>query len=150
MLLTAFILLLKKCEDNYIGKIDGENFILAENRFIHRNEIKIEEHLNKNNIGRVVVLLESPHKDEFLKNFIAPALGKTGNRLACYLSVLLKKNKYINKDDELFLVNAIQYRCSLGYPTSCVKSCVFNYLFEREDVKNDSIERIHKINPNII
>ena len=138
-----------KCKDNYVLTIDGENYINPIERYKNK---KLVENLaiDKTNSKRIVILLESPHKDEFTKKFNAPALGKTGEKLDYYLSCLLKKFKYVNKGDKVFLVNAIQYQCSLGYPTSCVKKRVFNYLFEKDEVKKDLIERIKRIDPDII
>ena len=138
------------CPDNYIGKINGEKFISAENRY--KAYINGEKNLTygKDNEENIVVILESPHKDEYRKKLIAPALGETGDRLNAYLEKLLTNSLIARDGAQLFLINAIQYQCSLGFPTDCVRSYIFNYLFDQDKFKKDLKERIDIQNPKTI
>ena len=140
----------EECPDNYIGEIDGEKFISVEDRYkaymenkkTHKSGIKGEEN--------IIILLESPHKDEFTRKFIAPALGETGERLNSYLEPLLKRSSIVGSKAKIFLVNAIQYQCSLGFPTKCVRNFVFNQLFDEDRFKKDLKGRIDKQHPKTI
>ncbi len=66
--------------------------------------------------GRVVLILESPHRDEYERtrdNLLVaqgPAYGCTGCKIRRYFNLITKK---VYEDYELLLVNVIQYPCSL-------------------------------------
>ena len=137
------------CPDNYIGDIEGEKFISPNDRYKASKEEKTSQ-LGKSAEENIIILLESPHIDEFKKNLTAPALGETGNRLNSYLEDLLKNYLVAKSKAKLFLVNAIQYQCSLGFSTDCVRNFVFNQLFNEDTFKKDLKERIDKQNPKII
>ena len=137
----------EKCPDNYVGEIDGVKYITAEDRYTARDSIN---QTGKKGDTNIVILLESPHKNEFQKKLTAPALGETGERLSLYLETLLKKEHIATAQSKLFLVNAIQYQCSLGFSTNCVRNHVFNYLFEKQEFKDDLKNRINIHFPKII
>lgn len=112
-----------KCKDNFCGTI--ENIINAKNLhftldkrnlFLERN--KIDENVKSEGFRNIVIVLESPHKDEYINEyqFIAPALGKTGDNLQGQFIPVLK-NTLANLGTvnyNVFLVNAVQYQCSNG------------------------------------
>jgi hypothetical protein len=83
----------------------------------------LPEHLKNNDTPRLIIILESPHKDEFKnKQPIGPALSKTGNNIC---NLLHDATRHIRLDlsrpgdlFELLLVNAIQHQCSLGQDLS--------------------------------
>ena len=104
------------------------------------NEKKIKKYIADNFLKTIVIVLESPHTDEFLKKnkerlAIGPACGETGEHLYWWLPEVMlkylpflvdkvtKKVKYYSiKDIEsgvyvIKLVNAIQFQCSLGENT---------------------------------
>jgi len=141
----------KKCPDNYVGTISKseENlFIKCELRFENRHRTRPIAHENPN---RIVIVLESPHINEFRSSLIAPALGKTGNNLS---SELHRKLYCIISNDEQFydvyICNPIQYQCSLGLKCSNNKDIIFKKMWESKQVKHDFLSRIEKIKPTII
>jgi hypothetical protein len=71
---------------------------------------------------RVVLILESPHINEFVGN-AGPAKGKSGTLIRKYLSEVL--GQFVPAHAGLFLVNAIQYQCSLGVSTDKHRDVVF-------------------------
>ena len=70
----------------------------------------------------VLLILESPHTSEF-DTSPGPAKGKTGTNIVRYLRDV--PGIADKRDFGLLLVNAIQYQCSLGRPTSEVRDAVF-------------------------
>lgn len=81
----------------------------------------------------LIVILESPHKEEFINN-PCPANGKTGKLLVEHLLQVKGLSSY--KDHFLIVINAIQYQCSLGYPTRNFRDIIFNWAWNnggRED-----------------
>lgn len=70
----------------------------------------------------VLLILESPHTSEF-DSSPGPAKGSTGRNIVRYLrQVPGLRDK---GDFGLLLVNAVQFQCSLGRPTSEVRDVVF-------------------------
>jgi hypothetical protein len=70
----------------------------------------------------VLLVLESPHTSEF-DTSPGPAKGSTGRNIVRYLRQvpgLQDKGEF-----GLLLVNAVQFQCSLGGPTSKVRDAVF-------------------------
>lgn len=70
------------------------------------------------NKKRIILILESPHKDEFKLDGcklcqVGPAAGKTGTYIRKYLPLIFSGMKDFGAR-ELILVNAIQFRCSIG------------------------------------
>lgn len=65
---------------------------------------------------RLVVVLESPHKEEYEPNGEprGPARGRTGEHLKEHLADVVKEHVGEINDCEVLLMNAIQYQCSLG------------------------------------
>ncbi|MCR4661600.1 MAG: hypothetical protein K5765_06330 [Clostridia bacterium] len=138
------------CRDNYVGTISKsrENlFILKELRYENK---KYLYGVNSNK-KRIIILLESPHINEFNRNLIAPALGTTGEKLHLYLHKLLYNNGLLNETEYcIFLVNAIAYQTSLGFATTIYRDKIFRDLWEKNSIKNSLIRRINRINPSII
>ncbi len=68
----------------------------------------------------IVIVLESPHKEEYKdSNKIGPAKGVTGKKITKYLKKVLKSSKdvwYLVKksDFEIIIANAVQFQCSKG------------------------------------
>ncbi len=127
-------------------------------KFNNRNrdsiyERKLLKHEKNDKPNRIILILESPHKDEY--NFISdctrvngPAYGKTGENINRYLPEILKNIMldYVNENEikiyELVLINAVQYQCSLGEPTKKYRNKVFKAYMENEQIKNDFCFRI--------
>lgn len=116
--------------------------------------------LSKNNVKRVALILESPHKDEYDSNDnpLRPANGLTGTKI----NNGLQKRAFVNALNnncvyEVYIINAIQYQ------TSCYsifgkswsrgnRNQVFRALFDQNkgNLEQDFINRITKYNPDII
>ncbi|WII93298.1 hypothetical protein QEO94_00080 [Kingella negevensis] len=66
---------------------------------------------------KIIVILESPHKDEYKddRNKPTPAKGKTGKNIRKYLADIISKlDSDKSKNYPIFLINPIQYQCSKG------------------------------------
>jgi len=70
----------------------------------------------------VLLILESPHTSEFDES-PGPAKGPTGNNIVRYLHQV--PGLQDKGDFGLLLVNAVQFQCSLGFPTSKFRDAVF-------------------------
>lgn len=113
-----------KCGDNFIGTIrKNQNHRIEENlhfskekrmTFAHKNDLSSTTLKKTKNI---VIVLESPHKEEFRdQHNILPALGTTGRNLQRQFEKIFDEDLAIDLDQEysVILVNAIQYQCSNG------------------------------------
>lgn len=72
------------------------------------------EKCRDSNVGNIVVILESPHQEEFRENSfgrIGPASGETGRRIRSYISEYFEHRL---DEHTLALVNVVQYQCSIG------------------------------------
>ncbi len=156
------------CDDEIIGLLQFEN-----------NKYKFSTHKNyKNKIIRskeeyqrdytsdyskyksLVVILESPHLDEFdvidkNKKIIGnrPANGKTGERFRKEFEQIIN-NKYSSKLSKgnyfVYLVNSVQYQCSLGAKTNIFRDYVWLTLWLEREIRENFIDRLKIINPSII
>lgn len=117
--------------------------------------------LNEKNLGRkampneynIVIVLESPHKNEYNTDFRHPAIGSTGNNLNNYFKGLLDTlNNTIQNNTKchVYLMNAIQYQCSLGYHTSIFRTEIFNSMWKHHKKDEDFLDRLKDFYPNII
>lgn len=101
----------------------------------------------------IVIVLESPHQNEYNTGFRHPAIGPTGNNLKKYFYSLLDKLKGTIKNGTLchvYLMNAIQYQCSLGYDTSVFRTEIFNSIWKHHKKDEDFLDRLKNFYPNII
>ena len=152
------------CPDNYLG-----NFEIKENRVIHNNlwfdrkkrvknikEIFINDNklklLQDNKEEKIIlIVLESPHKNEFkgIDGHIAPAIGKTGKYLNDYFNNIIK-DKLGDGKYKVILSNAIQYQCSLGVNTNIFRDRIWIKLWLMEDFDKYFIKRLEKYKPDAI
>lgn len=151
----------KKCPDQKVATIKfngsefefGENFILKEER--KANEKKVEIKKNKQ-IKRIVVILESPHNDEFNAEITGPALGKTGKLFEIYF--IESFNKLYSKGHsgieengyEIIFMNSIQYKTSLGYDTRIFRDRVWLTLWCNDEISISFNDRLKGYEPDII
>ncbi len=151
-----------KCLDNFVGQISIQNnqIISSELNFSREKRMEfaknnsLENALNNNNYT-IAVILESPHKDEYSdQNFIAPALGATGNHLQKYfVNLMAEAIKNIKLDSgvyDVILGNGVQYQCSNGDDPKKYRDENWCRLWFSENMKQDFIERLNKYNPQII
>lgn len=89
----------------------------------------------------VILVLESPHIDEF-KDARGPAKGTTGRNIASFIGEIFDLKDAIERP--LILMNAVQYQCSLGRPTKKYRDKVFTATWQRGG-KEDFNNRLRKI-----
>ena len=141
----------RKCPDNYIGTISkNSSNLFVQKELRYQNKEKLLK-VSKKNIAKIVLLLESPHKDEFMINLTAPALGTTGEKIHSYFHKLLSKYAILTDIQmEVYIVNIIQFQCSLGFNTKKYRDKLFKELWEKPQTRRSLKRRIKKINPQII
>jgi len=129
----------RRCPDEVKGYLnyDGANFIFSEKN----NESTI--------CKKLILILESPHKEEYKGENIRPAVGKTGENIKkCIINfaVLLQYHysSFKNGCYEVWVVNAIDYQASLGLKTELYRTVVFQLLWYCNGRKTFQ-ERIKKI-----
>lgn len=158
----------KKCEDELIGVLNFNN-----SKFCFSTHEKYRDRIIRDldkycslygdkfkDYKKLVVILESPHIYEFnVKdlngNIIGnrPANGNTGKRFINKFSEIINNNfsSKLGKDNYLvYLVNSIQYQCSLGISTKIFRDYVWLSLWKEKDIRRDFVERIKAINPDVI
>lgn len=139
---TNFIKL--ECPDQFVGriKVDISSIILESgvNDFLTRQNINYKNEIAQN--SKIVLILESPHKNEFICPF-GPAKGKTGQNIRLLFSEVFKD--YLPSGTyDFYIVNAIQYQCSLGFSTKCFRDNVFAKSWECFG-KTEFINRLSKL-----
>ena len=141
---------LNRCEDNYVGKLSYKKsnlFISKQLRLLNK---KLRSKINCCSKNKLVVVLESPHINEFSKDLIAPALGKTGIYLNYYLREIfndLVKNE--RKTYKVFLLNCVPYQCSLGGSNKNTKNKIFKHMYTNY-WEDDLLRRLKEIKPSIV
>jgi len=125
----------KKVLERFFIKKEVPN-VLRYSYICDKNLTKIKKISQKNGIGKyndklvnnigsnILIILESPHKDEYDKYFnpIAPAQGTTGRNLDNLLTNLLNKIntnsnlfKQLPKNFNVVIANPVPYQTSLAY-----------------------------------
>ena len=123
-------LLERQCDDQKVTtvKIEDGVAILPDKEKWNRESIG-EDYVWKN--SRIVLLMESPHAEEFDKEnkVIGPANGKTGSNIFLKLPELIQSihnnNPFENEVYDLLLMNAVTFQCSLGFPTDHFRDFMF-------------------------
>lgn len=150
-----------KCPDIVVGK-DGVFWFEKAERKKHKNDLYEGLLVSKKNEKRIVIILESPHKDEFKKSIkkddffddeceANPALGRTGIKLQEYFNDKVVREKLkIEGHYCVILMNSVQYQCSLGEKTKLYRDCIWlKYWFEKETL-NSFEQRLNEYKPNIV
>ena len=148
---------------NSIFKLTRKNFLNGQQRY---DIIYSQNSSFKNTNKKIILLLESPHVDEFnIKNqnyTTAPIWGKSGDRFnSQFINVLNNNLNSFNNLNlgnnmmfDIYIVNAIQYQCSLGI--SPINKHIRNYVFQgmwnfnNNSFKDDLIDRIDYLDPYLI
>lgn len=110
----------RECPDQYLGLI-GDS--LGKSQFQERSLIA-----NRPPDACVVLVLESPHVDEFLGD-LGPAKGASGELIRQHLATslgIVDIERY-----GLVLVNAIQHQCSLGSNTVVYRDRIFRAVWRQ-------------------
>jgi len=105
----------RACPDQYVGL---KSEIETGGHFGHRVPASERPH----RLACVLLVLESPHTSEFGTE-PGPAKGRTGANIVRFLREV--PGLHDTERFGLVLVNAIQFQCSLGRPTSEVRDTVF-------------------------
>lgn len=148
------------CFDIIAGRNDVFWFD-EESRIKHKKDLNIKE--NKKQEKTIVIILESPHKDEFAsgenKNFFDriiksnPALGKSGDNLQKYFTaeqlVNLLGDEYMKNEYRIILMNSIQYQCSLGLDTNIYRDHIWILYWLKFGFQN-FLNRLESYNPDVI
>ena len=111
----------------------------------------------------IVLLLESPHKDEFDNNDspIAPAQGTTGRNIHAFFEQLVNIERrifdFVAPEASLIICNPIPFQTSLHMihkeklvPKEKLKEDIWKALWEETCVKEDFKLRIEKYRPSLI
>ena len=167
------------CNDQWVGEIifNGIDFeyngseVFQLTRKKSSGQIRVDVNYSASKIksskAKIVVLLESPHLEEFkvvgYPYNTAPAWGNTGDRFDSQFIKVLNRHiknigsKYLLKNRQAFdvyIVNAIQYQCSLGISpiNPSVRNGLFSYLWnlQPDSFYQDLIDRLNFIRPDII
>ena len=159
----------KLCKDEVVGTLE---YNISDDKYEFKLHDKYDETIirNKSDYCKyypnhkkyldLVVILESPHIDEFkskakdrLENKYRPANGVTGKKFKENFATIinnehsskLMKNNYI-----VHIVNSIQYQCSLGIKPIYFRDYVWLTLWKQENIRKSFRDRINTINPIII
>jgi hypothetical protein len=123
---------IRRCPDQYVGVLEA---IKALGDFPVRHPA-----LARPSGPAVILILESPHIDEFVGQ-MGPAMGPTGKNIARY--VRLVPGLDAMGALPLILVNAVQYQCSLGQKTERYRDKVFLAVW-KEGGREDFAQRMRQ------
>lgn len=110
----------RQCPDQYLGSIGA---LLKKPLFPIRSPAQ-----NRPNEACVLMILESPHIDEFIDE-PGPAKGLTGEMIRQHLTESLSIHGL--EDYGLVLVNAIQHQCSLGSNINVYRDRIFRAVWSK-------------------
>lgn len=123
------------CPDQYVGVISQ----LSPDDVDFPERVPVET--RPSGLKCVIMILESPHIDEFLNN-LRPVKGQTGILIREHILQVKGLSNY--KEQGLVLMNAIQFQCSLGYQTDCYRDDVFISSWQN-GAKDNFISRLNEI-----
>ncbi len=114
-----------------------------------------------NNNSTIVLVIESPHRDEYTESFqpIAPAQCTTGSKISKYISDILKQQNFDNGKYNIIICNPVQFQASLyslhklplsGKNTSvaAIRDKVWKEIFRLEE--DNFKKRVQSYKPTII
>lgn len=104
------------CPDQYVGNIYQYSDLSGD------FPTRINADLICGARNKILLILESPHNKEFV-GVPGPAKGKTGNLIRKHLLQIVEND--LGEHCEVFLVNAVQYQCSLGYAPKLYRDRIF-------------------------
>lgn len=130
------------------------------NRKVGKSPVLIEPDPKGKN---VVIILESPHRDEYdfkdnqdksTLTPIAPANGKTGGNIRDHIFKIISKRLKLNEGIyNIYLLNRVPYQCSLGslYKTGLnneIRNKIFKELWSKN--QNEFFKELQSFSPDII
>lgn len=131
--------------------------------FVGINQYNIWKTQNNKKLKKLVLILESPHKDEYSSNYqpLRPANGQTGKKI----NTRITSRQFIQSltsdfDYQVFLMNPIQFQCSCSHhfeqysiptPPKVTKQ-VFKELFDKlnGNLREDFMSRLQNYNPDFV
>ncbi|WP_434387571.1 hypothetical protein [Melittangium boletus] len=130
------------CKDQYVGLVSAEGYIwgTSPKGFSCREEPLRRPPENP----PIILILESPHKDEFKPEEPVPANGSTGRNIREYIHVALREKLTDGITRSLILVNAIPYQCSAGVKTESHRSGIFRRMWRKKGVRDSFAKRIQR------
>ena len=158
----------KKCRDELVGILHFDNGYFKFSTHKKYNGViirNLDEYCKLygdefRKYKKMIVILESPHIDEFEVKGLEynaienrPANGITGKRFRNNFEVIINNgfsSKLGNDNYLVYIVNSIQYQCSLGIPTNIFRDYVWLNLWKSDDIRNDFTARIEDIQPDVI
>lgn len=142
------------CEDQYVGNVSDFDLVNPCAGFPRRDNVGT---LRTERFKRgVVVILESPNKFEFKKiegesvgwGSNGPAQGCTGCRLREHWLQISEK-AHLPRRIHMFLLNAVQFHCSLSWASSRIEDGIKDEIFCRcathVEFKKDLVQRIQRV-----
>ena len=126
----------KLCPDQYICNIEIiKNYYFNQNtrkNIFPKDSVTVIEKNIPNAENILILILESPHKDEFDKNGepLGPANGTTGRSIREHIAKIFPNFS----DYHLILMNAIPFQCSLGVATEHFRDNVFKAAWDDDKV----------------
>ena len=150
----------KRCPDQFVGILkynSQKNFewikkVMTKNQ-IGCERINITKEYEQENDKAIVMVLESPHLDEYNNKLPkGPAFGVTGKNINKWFENILNdalENEVfessllnLNCNYDFIIVNAVQYQTSLGVDTKIYRDACFLWFWEKEKVRNEFKNRI--------
>lgn len=110
----------------------------------------------------VVIVLESPHKDEYLRDVsqpIAPAQGTTGSNIQRWLGCVLRRcSKLLDElegNTRVVITNPVQFQTSLSSvirssSSEKVRDAVWGAIWSLQPIKDDFSARLERYRPDIV
>lgn len=142
------------CEDQYVGNVSDFDLTNPYAGFPRRDDVRALR--TKRFKSGIVVILESPNKYEFKKiegNPVSwesngPARGCTGCRLREHWPEISEK-EHLPCRTHMFLLNAVQFHCSLSWSGFRIEDGVKDEIFCRcatqVEFKKDLVQRIQRV-----
>lgn len=130
------------CPDQYVGLVDVTWCHAAPQQSFSRRES-----IPRPPEGQppIIMILESPHKREFLLVPPGPADGSTGTNIRKWLKcalITLSPGVIRTLPRPLVLMNAIQHQTSLGAKTTKHRDHIFQKMWEDDAVRADFLRRL--------
>lgn len=128
----------RHCPDQFVGTLPD---IESAGDFTYRRDASERP----DDLSFVLLILESPHKCEFKPaEDPGPAKGATGRNIRTHLMKALGGKALSGRG--LILVNAVQFQCSLGLPTSEARDAVFREVWAAggEEAFRKRIQKLYR------
>ncbi len=129
----------RTCPDQFVGFFGQTGYIATHGS----KNFEVRENVADQNWDQppIIVVLESPHVQEFRAAMPGPAQGTTGRHIRLFLGDALRSLNLTGLHP-LILMNAIQHQCSTGVATRHFRDKVFTAMWAEQCVKKDFERRL--------